>query len=122
MIEVLLVAEQLLADGDLDRAEHLFGQVAEADARNAIAVVGLARVAQGRGDLAGALSIARRALVIDPEDAAAQGLVAALTAGVPGALEVSPPAPGLVPPASDLPPPARRSWLERLWALLGLSR
>lgn len=101
MIEVLLVAEQLLAEGDLDRAEHLFGQVAEADARNAIAVVGLARVAQGRGDLAGALSIARRALVIDPEDAAAQGLVAALTAGVP---------------------PARRSWLERLWTLLGLSR
>ena len=83
MIELLLVAERLLADGDIDRAEHLFEQVAEADPRNAIAVVGLAQVAQARGDAAGAIRQALRALEIDPEEAAAQRLVADLEE-VPG--------------------------------------
>ena len=75
MIELLLVAEQFIDDGALDRAEHLYAQVAEADPRNAIAVAGLARVALARGDRERAMAEARRALVIDPEEVAAQRLI-----------------------------------------------
>jgi len=75
MIELLLQAEGALSLGLLDRAETLYGQVAGADPRNSIAVVGLARVALERGDEAGALAQARRALAIDGENAAAQRLV-----------------------------------------------
>ena len=139
MIERLLVAERLLADGDIDRAEHLFEQVAEADPRNAIAVVGLAQVAQARGDAAGAIRLATRALEIDPEEAAAQRLVADLEE-VPAAavepdraLEPEPepvaapePEPELVaaPEAATTLEPAlpsaRRSWLDRLLRFLRL--
>ena len=57
--------------GLTDRAETLYRQVSEADPQNSIAVVGLARVALERGDEPGALALARRALGIDPENAAA---------------------------------------------------
>ena len=77
MIERLLAAERALADGRLDQAEHLFRQVAEADERNAIAVVGLAEVALARGDRPEALALAGRALAIDPDDAAAARLLEA---------------------------------------------
>jgi len=137
MIELLLVAERLLAEGDIDRAEHLFEQVAEADPRNAIAVVGLAQVAQARGDAAGAIRQALRALEIDPEEAAAQRLVADLEE-VPAAavepdraLEPEPepvaapepePEPVAAPEAATTLEPAlptaRRSWLERLLGFL----
>lgn len=80
MIELLLVAEQLLDDGAFDRAELLFTQVAQADPRNAIAVAGLARVALARGDRDRAFDEARRALAIDPEEAAAQRLIVELIA------------------------------------------
>jgi len=80
MIELLLVAEQLFDDGAYDRAELLFTQVAQADPRNAIAVAGLARVALARGDHEKAFSEARRALAIDPEEAAAQRLIDELIA------------------------------------------
>lgn len=106
MIELLLAAERLLAAGELDRAERLFSQVADADPRNAIAVAGLARVTLTQGDRDGALEIARRALAIDPDDAAARDLVALLDRA--GSRSSAPAA-----------HPAGRSLLSRLLALLG---
>jgi tetratricopeptide (TPR) repeat protein len=137
MIELLLVAERLLAEGDIDRAEHLFEQVAEADPRNAIAVVGLAQVAQARGDAAGAIRQALRALEIDPEEAAAQRLVADLEEVPAAAVEPDravEPEPELVAAVEPEPvaapeaattlepalPSARRSWLDRLLRFLRL--
>jgi uncharacterized protein HemY len=80
VIERLLAADAALERGEPEAAERLFAQVADADPRNAIAVVGLARVAQVRGDSAVARAHAERALAIDPEEAAARRLLDALTA------------------------------------------
>ena len=78
MIELLLQAERALAVGMVDQAERLYRQAAEADPRNSIAVVGLARVALEHGDEPEAWRRARRALAIDPENVAAQRLAGRL--------------------------------------------
>ena len=78
MIERLLAADAALERGELDTAEKLFGSVAEADPRNAIAAVGMGRVAAGRDDADGARTWFRRALSIDPDEAAARRLLTAL--------------------------------------------
>ncbi|MCU0506460.1 MAG: hypothetical protein MUE82_11960 [Chloroflexi bacterium] len=78
MIEHLLEADRLLALGLPDRAERIYWQAVETDPRNAIAVVGLARVASERGDDRTALEFARKALAIDPENPAAIRLTARL--------------------------------------------
>jgi tetratricopeptide (TPR) repeat protein len=74
VIELILQAERALSVGQLEQAERLYRQAAQADPRNSIAVVGLARVALDRGDDRGAYTLARQALDIDPENAAAQRL------------------------------------------------
>ncbi len=72
MIEWLLDADRCLAEGRLDDAESRYGMAASNDPRNAIAVVGLARVAIARGDETAAAALIARALEIDPENAAAR--------------------------------------------------
>lgn len=128
MIELLLEAERALSMGRADRAETLYRQVADADPRNSIAVVGLARVALERADDAGALVLARRALAIDAENVAAQRLVQRLEevirtrgdalpeAEAPGAGQASDagqavsadPSPAAAGAATDDPPPVPR--------------
>jgi thioredoxin-like negative regulator of GroEL len=132
VIEILLQAERALEMGRVDAAETLYQQVADADPRNSIAVVGLARVTLERGDEAGALQLARRALVIDPENAAAGRMVERLEEVIryrgdeppppseTEAIAPTPPAPAAPnperPPAvAPAPtPPRRRSFLDRL--------
>jgi tetratricopeptide (TPR) repeat protein len=71
VIELMLQAERNLAMGLVEQAERLYRQVLERDPRNAIAVVGLARVAIARDDDRGAYALAIDALRIDPQNAAA---------------------------------------------------
>lgn len=78
MIEALLQAERLLVHGQVDQAEQIYASAIELDPRNAIAVVGMARVALEHGDDQLALDRARSALAIDPLNAAAQRLEARL--------------------------------------------
>ena len=89
-IERLLEAGRALEAGEIDRAEQVYRQVAEADPRSSIAVVGLARVALRRGAKDEAARLARSALSIDPGNAAARRLVE----GHPGAPPGAPPPPG----------------------------
>lgn len=78
MIEALLQAERLMVHGMVDHAERIYSSALEKDPLNAIAVVGLARVALERGDDHLAYAQARRALDIDPQNAAALRLEARL--------------------------------------------
>ena len=142
MIERLLAADEALARDDLETAAKLFGQVAEADPRNAIAAVGLGRVAAGRDDAQEARVWFLRALEIDPDEVAAKRLLAALerelTSGTVASSAAvgagtTPPPPGsrAAPvigderPAASRPaesaPPTRRSLVERVRAWLGLA-
>jgi tetratricopeptide (TPR) repeat protein len=121
MIERLLAAEAALADGDVDRARLLYRQVADADPRNAIAVVGLADVARRRGERADAIRLAEAALEIDPDDAAAGRLLDELTAEVAVTRAVAD-APRPNAEAAPPPAPAGRSLLDWLRRLLGRRR
>lgn len=108
MIERLLAGGAALEAGDLDAAERMYDQIVRSDPNNAIALVGLARVAHRRGRDDAARELAERALAIDPEEAAATRLLAELTAAA-------------AEPASAIPaavPSARMSRLGRLRAWL----
>ncbi|MEW5991567.1 MAG: tetratricopeptide repeat protein [Chloroflexota bacterium] len=139
MIELLLAAERMLRDGDLDHAERLFSQVAEADPRNAIAVVGLAEVAATRGDDGASIAAARRALEIDPDNPAARRMLERIQVAAPVAPPEPTPTPVAAPESTPTPvaaeptrapvaaaeptrapdtAPRRRSWLERLRGFL----
>ena len=115
MIERLLGAEAALGRDELDHAQHLYDQVVEADPRNAIAVVGLARVLAKRGDTDAARELLAHAIEIDPDEAAAHRLLAELDAAVPVAAA---PAPG--PPIRAAEPTSSGgllAWLRRLFGL-----
>ena len=75
MIEQLLRAENALALGLLDQAERIYEQTLAHDPANAIALVGLSRVALERGDERASLGFARRAFSIDPENGQAGRMI-----------------------------------------------
>jgi outer membrane biosynthesis protein TonB len=112
VIEILLEAERALSFGLLDQAERLYRQASEADPRNSIAVVGLARVALERGDEPGALAEAERALAIDAENDAARRMVERLrevrehrTAATPAVAAETGSVADVVEPAAPEPQP-----------------
>jgi thioredoxin-like negative regulator of GroEL len=138
MIERLLTAEAALRNGELELAGRLFAQVAEADGRNAIAVVGLARIAEREGRMEDAQALVQRALAIDPDEAAALRLIRELAvaevaaATIPTPFPVPNPAPDPAPdPVPNTAParvalkatrqeaPRRRSLVQRVRAWLG---
>ena len=144
MIEQLLRAENALALGLLDQAEQIYVQTLAHDPANAIALVGLSRVALERGDERASLGFARRALSIDPENGQAGRMIDRLeevihergdaipqeapSATTPKPAPAIPPAATPTPPAAtpppDVPPspsaaapevaPKRRGLLRRL--------
>jgi putative thioredoxin len=75
VIERILQAEAAMDKGLLDVAGRLYAQVVQADPRNAIALVGLARIALREDRLQEARELAEQALAIDPDEAAAQRLL-----------------------------------------------
>lgn len=120
MIERLLAAEGALLRDELDHAQRLFGQVVEADPRNAIAVVGLARVLARRGDTDAARELLAHALEIDPEEAAAGRLLAELEDGpeaVSASVPVEAPAPADAVEPQPVEPRGPLAWLRRLFRL-----
>ncbi len=98
MIERLLVAQAALDRGQLDTAGRLFHQVAQADPRNVIAIVGLAQIALREDRFDDARDLAEQALAIDPDEAAAHRVVREAYAEARPA-----PEPVAVPPIPEAP-------------------
>ena len=120
MIEALLQAERLLVHGMVDQAEQIYANAIAQDPRNAIAVVGLARVALERGQERLAYERALEALKIDPQNVAAQRLEARLAevfaerlhSTAPTAPTAQPAAPAQTLPA-DQPRPSEKAVFNR---------
>ena len=114
MIEALLQAERLLVHGMVDQAEQIYQRAIDQDPQNAIAVVGLARVALERGQERLAYERAREALAIDPQNVAAQRLEARLAEVF--AERDRPADPAAEPTTSETPnpfEPSERAFLTR---------
>jgi hypothetical protein len=103
MIELLLQAERALWTGAFDVAERLYWQAIDADSQNAIAIVGLAKVARLKGDDRTAIAFGRRALKVDPENAVARRLVAELEAAHPEGARPTAPAEPAAPAGAATP-------------------
>ena len=119
MIELLLEAERALSVGMLDQAERLYRQVAASDPRNAIAIVGLARIALERDDETTALALGEQALAIDPDNGAARRLVDRLVEvrthrGVGGYVPPSPDRTAGPAPPTEAETPRRPGLLRRI--------
>lgn len=70
-------AYQALQQGNLDQAESLYREVAQSDAQNLDAMLGLATIAAQRGSAQQAIGFYERALEIEPRNPVAQaGLIA----------------------------------------------
>ena len=109
VIEALLQAERLLVVGLVDQAERIYLGALEQDPMNAIAVVGLARVALERNDDELAYQHAKRALEIDTQNAAALRLEARLgevlrARTAPASAALQPDVPSAPQPAADARP------------------
>ncbi len=113
MIEQLLRAENALALGLLDQAEQIYAQTLAHDPANAIALVGLARVALERGDDRASLGFARRARALDPENGQAGRMVDRLEEVMRERGDEIPPDEAF-PPAGTATTPKRRGLLRRL--------
>ena len=74
-----LLAEAHLEDGDISAAERAFNETLQRDPQSSAAYVGLATIAEGRGDISGALAYAQAAWEIMPQRADFRDRVAGLS-------------------------------------------
>jgi thioredoxin-like negative regulator of GroEL len=112
VIEQLLQADRLLTVDQIEQARQMYARVAEADPRNAIAIVGLARCALAEGDDRRAQALAADALRVDPENDMARRMSVRLAEILAARGE---PLPGTQSPVTRQPSDAsRRSFLDRL--------
>ena len=120
MIEIMLEAERAMAVGLLDKAERLYAQVAAADPRNSIAVMGLARIALERDNQRGAYLLARRALALDPDNPMASHMARRMAEVMAGRGEpppdeaVEPPGPSPAPAPAPASEPDRPGLIDRI--------
>lgn len=74
-----LLAEAHLEEGDIVAAERAFNETLQRDPQSSAAYAGLATIAEGRGDINGALAYAQAAWEITPQRADLRDRVAALS-------------------------------------------